>query len=152
MLQAARCYKLQAASQVAPVVKNPPANAGDIRDAGLIPGSGRSPGGGQGSPYQYSPLENPKNRRAWQATVLNVTKSRIWLSNWACTSCWSTVLNPDRGKSLKIPAPYSEWLITSRPNPIEVPPSKSSPNISFAHFSTGDNYLLLLKKLRYYKN
>ena len=49
-------------SQVALVVKNPPANAGDIRDAGPIPGSGRSPGGGHGSPLQYSCLENPMDR------------------------------------------------------------------------------------------
>ena len=48
----------QGASRVALVVKNPPANAGDIRDTGLIPGSGRSPGGGHGNPLQYSCLEN----------------------------------------------------------------------------------------------
>ena len=47
------------AFQVALVVKNPPANAGDVRDAFLIPGSGRSPGRGHGSPLQYSCLENP---------------------------------------------------------------------------------------------
>ena len=47
------------AQQVVPVVKNPPANPGDIRDAGLSPGSGRSPGGGHGNPLQYSCLENP---------------------------------------------------------------------------------------------
>ena len=52
------------ASQVALVVKNPPANTGDIRDAGLIPGSGRSPGEGNGSPLQYSCLENPMDRGA----------------------------------------------------------------------------------------
>ena len=46
-------------SQVVLVVKNPPDNAGDIRDAGSIPGSGRSPGGGHGNPFQYSCLENP---------------------------------------------------------------------------------------------
>ena len=55
------------ASQVAPVVNNPPANAGDIRDAGLIPGSGRYSGGGQGNPLQYSCLESPMNRGAWQS-------------------------------------------------------------------------------------
>ena len=49
------------ASQVALVVKNPPANAGDIRDAGSIPGLGRSPRGGHGKPLQYSCLENPMN-------------------------------------------------------------------------------------------
>ena len=52
------------ASQVALVVKNPPADAGDIRDGGLIPGVGRSPGGGHGNPVQYSCLENPMDRGA----------------------------------------------------------------------------------------
>ena len=55
------------ASQVALVVNNPPGNAGDIKDTGLIPGSGRSPGEGNGKPLQYSCLENPMNRGAWQA-------------------------------------------------------------------------------------
>ena len=50
--------------QAALVVKNPPANAGDIRDGGLIPGLGRSPGGGHGNPLQYSCLENPMDRGA----------------------------------------------------------------------------------------
>ena len=63
------------ASQVAVRVKNSPANAGDIRDVGLIPGSGRSPGGGHGNPLQYSCLENPKEGGAWQATVHEVAKS-----------------------------------------------------------------------------
>ena len=53
------------------MVKNPPANAGD---AGLIPGSGRSPGGGNGNPLQYSCLGNPMDRGAWRATVRGVTK------------------------------------------------------------------------------
>ena len=57
------------------MVKNLPANAGDIRDASLIPGSGRFPGGGNGNPLQYSCLENPMDREAWQATVHGVTKS-----------------------------------------------------------------------------
>ena len=52
--------------------KRPPANAGDIRDAGLIPGSGRSPGGGPGNLLQYSCLENPMDRGTWQATVHRV--------------------------------------------------------------------------------
>ena len=56
-------------SQVALVVKNPPANAGGLRDTGLIPGLERSPGGGHGNPLQYSRLENPTERGAWQATV-----------------------------------------------------------------------------------
>ena len=50
------------------VVKNPPANRGDIRHMGSIPGSGRSPGGGNGNPLQYSCLENPVDRGTWRAT------------------------------------------------------------------------------------
>ena len=64
-----------------PVVKNPTANAGDTGDAGLIPGSGRSPGGGNGNPL-YSCLGTPTDRGAWQAIVHGVTKSWTWLSNW----------------------------------------------------------------------
>ena len=63
-------------SQVTLVVKNPPAYAGDLRDMGLIPGSGRPPQGGYGNPLQYSWLENPMERGAWWATVHRVTKSR----------------------------------------------------------------------------
>ena len=62
--------KNERASQVALVLKNPPANAGDIRDAGLIPESSRSPGGGNGNPFQHSCLENPMDRGAWQATSI----------------------------------------------------------------------------------
>ena len=57
------------------MVKNPPANAGDIRDMGSTPRSGRSPGGGHSNPLQYSCLENPMDRGAWQATVHRVTQS-----------------------------------------------------------------------------
>ena len=64
------------ASKPALVVKNLPANAGDVRDTGWIPGSGRFPGEGNGNPLQYSNLENPMDRGAWQATVPGVTKSR----------------------------------------------------------------------------
>ena len=56
------------------VVKNPPANA-DIGLVGSIPGSRRSPGGGQGNPLQYSCLENPMDRGAWQAVVHRVAES-----------------------------------------------------------------------------
>ena len=62
------------ASQVALVVKNLPANAGDVRDTSSIPGLGRSPGGGNGNPLQYSCLGNPIDRGAWQATVHRVAK------------------------------------------------------------------------------
>ena len=60
---------------VALVVKNLPANAGDIRDMGLISGLGRSPGEKHGNPVQYSCLENPMDTGAWWATVHGVTKS-----------------------------------------------------------------------------
>ena len=55
---------------------NLPANAGDISDAGSIPGLGISPGEGNGNPLQYSCLENSMDRRAWWATVHGVLKSR----------------------------------------------------------------------------
>ena len=64
---------------VALVVKDAPANAGDARDAGLIPGPRRSPRGGHGNPLQYSCLENPRGRRAWMATVHRLAKSRTRL-------------------------------------------------------------------------
>ena len=67
------------ASQVALVVKNPPAYAGDVRDAGLIPGLKRSPGRGHGNPSQYSCLENPMDRGAWQTTVHGIAKSQTRL-------------------------------------------------------------------------
>ena len=56
------------------VVKNPPANAGDLRALGSVPGLGRSPGGGHGIPLQYSFLENPRDRGAWWATVHRVSQ------------------------------------------------------------------------------
>ena len=59
------------------VVKNPLVNAGDIKDMGSVPGLGRFPGGGHGNPLQYSRLENPMDRGAWQATVNRVTHSQI---------------------------------------------------------------------------
>ena len=61
------------------VVKNPPANARDVRDKGSIPGLGRPLGGGNGSPLQYSCLENPIDRGAWQATVHAVAETdKTW--------------------------------------------------------------------------
>ena len=61
---------------MAQLVKNQPANTGDTRDAGLIPGLGRSPGEGNGSPLQYSCLENSMEREAWQGIAQGVTKSQ----------------------------------------------------------------------------
>ena len=73
-------------------VKNQPANAGDERDSGLILGSGRFPGVGNGNTLQYSCLENSMDRGAWQAKVHGVTKSWTQLSNWA-HNCYWTVLS-----------------------------------------------------------
>ena len=61
--------------------KNQPANAGDTRDTGSIPGSGRSPGKGNGNPFQYSCLGNPLDRGSWQATVHGVVKSQTRLKD-----------------------------------------------------------------------
>ena len=58
------------------MVKNPPANAGDLTDVGSIPGSGRSPGAGNGNPLQDSCLENPTDRGAWQTVGNRVAKSQ----------------------------------------------------------------------------
>ena len=63
------------ASQVALVIKNPSASAGDIRNVGSVSGWGRSPGGGHGNLLQYSCLENPMDRGAWQTAVHRVTQS-----------------------------------------------------------------------------
>ena len=62
------------ASQVVLVVRNLPANEGDIRDVSSSPGLGRSPGGGHGNPLQYSCLENPMDRGAWWAMVHRVSE------------------------------------------------------------------------------
>ena len=67
------------AFQVALIVKNLPAKAGDLRDASLIPRFWRYPGRGHGKPLQYSCLENPMDRGAWWATVHGVAKSGTWL-------------------------------------------------------------------------
>ena len=70
------------------VVKNMPANA---RDAGSIPGSGRSPGEGQGNPLQYSCPENPMDRGAWWATVHGVSKSQTGLKQLSMHTCKDSV-------------------------------------------------------------
>ena len=69
--------------------KTQPAKAGNAGDAGLIPGSGRSPGGGNGNPVQYSCLENPMDRGAWRTTVHGGTKSPTQLTDSSCTTSCS---------------------------------------------------------------
>ena len=72
-------------SQLALMVKNLSANAGDVQDEGSIPGSRRSAGGGHGNPLQYSCLENPMDRGAWWTAVHRVTKSQTWLKRLSTT-------------------------------------------------------------------
>ena len=97
------------------VVKNLPANAGDIKDVGLIPESGRSPGGRHGMSLQYSCLENPVDRGAWWATVHAGPKSQTQLSRHTCTcvlgSGWGLV-----GKSSSYPLGHGHpRLIDAQP-------------------------------------
>ena len=84
-------------TQVALVVNNPPANAGDVTGMGSIPGLGRSPGGGHDNPLQHSCLENPRDRRAWRATVYRVAKSRTRLKRLSThTQCCDPVNSSPR--------------------------------------------------------
>ena len=88
------------------VVKNPPANAGDAGDTGLITGLGRSPGEGNGNPLQYSCLENPIDRGAWQATVHRVATEHIWLIHFPVQQkltqhCKATILQEKLIKNKK---------------------------------------------------
>ena len=96
------------ASQVVLVVKNPPANAGDIRDMGFIPGSGRTPGGGHVNPLQSSCLENSMDRGAWQTAVHGGAESQTrlkWPSTHMHISSWSF----PGGSAVKNPPIYSNW-------------------------------------------
>ena len=108
------------------MVNNLPANEGNVRDADLISGSGRSPEEGNGTPLQYSCLESPMGRGAWQATVHGATKSQTWLSNWAHThthththtplAYWSTFYNQ-----------VLSWLASGYPPIYSSPSSQGNP-------------------------
>ena len=93
------CFKVfnDKVSQLVLVVKNMPINAGDVQDSGSIPGSGRSSGEGHGNPLQYSCLENPVDRGAWQAMVLRGEKSQTQLKQF------STHIHRDQKTELFIP-------------------------------------------------
>ena len=67
------------------MAKNPLASAQDVKNAGSIPGSKKSPGEERGNPLQYSCLENPLDRKAWKATAHRVTKSQTQLKQLTCT-------------------------------------------------------------------
>ena len=100
------------------VVKNPSASAGEVRDTGSIPRSGRSPGGGYGNPLQYSCLENPMDRGAWQATVHRVAKrvGHKW-SELACTHAYGVLRRfPSSGGRTEndlLPTQVQLWIIDS---------------------------------------
>ena len=83
-------------SQVALVVKKPPANTGGMRDMGSIPGSGRSPEGGHDDPLQDSCLEDPLDRGAWRATVHRVAQSRTGLKRPSSSSSTKVVCGNGR--------------------------------------------------------
>ena len=99
-------------SQVVLVVKNLPANTGDIRDAGLIPGLGRSRGGGHGNPLQYSCLENPMDRGAWRATVHRVAKSQTRLKQHSTRA---------HLRAQRVPSPVSPHPLSIRQTPTFTP-------------------------------
>ena len=85
------------ASQVALVVKNLPANAGDTRDVGLIPGLGISPGGGNGNPLQYSCLENPMEEEPGGLQTMGSQRVTHDRSNLASMHCWMEGQSPLQG-------------------------------------------------------
>ena len=95
------------ASLVVLVAKNLPANAGDTKDVGLIPGSGRSPGEGNGNPIQCSCLETPLDRGARRATVHRVAQSRTSLKQLSTQACmggkWESFGFLANAKTLALP-------------------------------------------------
>ena len=88
-------------SQVALVVKDTPANSGDIREAASIPGLRRSPGGRHGNPLQYSCLENPMDREAWWTMVYRVAKNWTQLSMSMCEHTGTTHISQDKFSILR---------------------------------------------------
>jgi len=103
------------------VVENLPDSAGDAGDVGLIPGSERSPEGGHGNPLQYSCLENPMDRGAWQATVHRVAKSQTWLE-WFSTPS-SSVFHTKKSSISGLDIPHSKPPSPrSKPTLIHCPP------------------------------
>ena len=99
-------------SQMSLVVKNLPANTGDVRDMGSIPGLGRSPGGGYGNPLQYSCLENPMDWGAWQATVHGSQRVRHDWSDLACMHAQRKLTAQGRQWSVQL------WLLNLPSQPL----------------------------------
>ena len=105
-------------------VKNLPANAGDIKDTGSNPGSGRSPGEGNGNPLQYPFLENPMDRGAWWATVYGITELDLTETTEHAHILWC-LTNISKGTQ---PKPIFCYLHSKSAHPITFPISVSGPN------------------------
>ena len=112
------------ASLVAVEVKNLPVNAGDIKDTGSNPGSGRSPGEVNGNPLQYPFLENPMDRGAWWATVYGITELDLTETTEHTHILWC-LTNISKGTQ---PKPIFFYLHSKSAHPITFPISVSGPN------------------------
>ena len=93
-------------------VKESACSAGDTRDASLIPGSGRSPGEGNGNPLQYFCLKNSMDRGAWWATVLEVSKSQVWLSTHTGARLFTVVCGCHISKA-EFSSCIRDWMVCS---------------------------------------
>ena len=106
-------------SQVTLLVKNLPTNSGDIRDAGLLPGLGRSPGEVNGNPLQHSCLEESMVRGAWQATIHRVSKTQTWLnlrSQHNMLFLWCQINTPPPKRRAYVPSPEEKEIHVPRKN------------------------------------
>ena len=121
------------ASQVVLVVKNPPANAGDLGNSGSIPESGMSPGGGHSNPVQYSCLKNSMDRGTWWAAVHRVSQSRKWLKLLLFSSVAQSypTLQPNGLQYAKIPCP----------SPTPGPYSNSCPSSWWCHPTISSSFI-----------
>ena len=129
------------------MVKNPPANAGDTREAGSIPGSGRSPGVGKGTSLQYPCLENSMGRGAWWATVHGAAKSRMQLGTVQGTARRDTrVSAPSKKRSCRYTV-KQQHLRASRRRPHNAPYLPRTLILKFAASRTVRNKFLLLTLL-----
>ena len=104
-----KLHLLKSASQVALVVKNLPANAGDTRGVGSIPGLGRSPGGRHDNPFQYSCLENPQRQRGLAGYSPWGHKELDSWSNLACTGTFVSVVRSCSRRVVKIDFIHQPW-------------------------------------------
>ena len=130
-------YNVRWASQVALVVRSPPANVGDLRDTDWIPGSGRSPGRGRGNPLQCSCLENPMDRRAWQVTVHSVMNSGtglMWQHACMHSATWWGKKTFDLGFPKATNYNHADWYRISGPS------GELWWTVGRSHRSTGTNF------------